>query len=81
MKQSMYAGLTNAGEGVAAGANVAMEKSSEAFSSAGTSARETMDMAADGIKQGYGQMAEAAGNTMGAVSEKLDQTGFTEKAG
>lgn len=81
MKESVYSGLSSAQTNVAAGAGIAMEKGSEAFSRAGEATKETMDWTAENMKMGAGVVYESASNTMGAVSDKLDETGITEKAG
>ena len=47
----------------------------------GEAATDTVNWTSSSVKSGAGYVYESASNTMGAVSNKLDETGFTEKAG
>ena len=72
--------MSSARTNVAAGANVAIAKGSDLFERAGTKTKETMDWTAENMKNGAGYMLESASSTLDAVSDKLDETGISEKA-
>lgn len=76
----MYSGLSTAKDGVAAGANIAVQKSSEAVNFVGNQTLETMDWTAENMKKGAGHIYEASYSTGSALRDKLDETGVTDRA-
>ncbi len=73
----MYSGLNSARDSARVGAGVAIEKSSELMSSAGTVTKDGLDFAAEKSKQGAETIYNAG---VGAKTALLDDTGSTDGA-
>ena len=51
------------------------------FEKAGSVTKETVDWTTENVKNGAGHIYESASTTLSVVSDKLDESGISEKAG